>query len=320
MKLFEDTTTRVDLSGSLQVRKQNENWFMACVFTFHDGIDSAYRGCNHNQARDASFSPTLYISLFCSSETNTMKSYSTTNAAAASASLMLLLLNTPGALASDSEPKLRGAVYLESDANIQASAVTETDMNGLVDAFCGAAVAISEAFWNNGGKSHSEEDAYPQAACDAAYNVALGALNGAYNYPDLVLFKPTLTTAPYTFRPTKSGALSYFIGTDCLLKSGDADLQFPQGNDGSAFKEYGFALANYRTHTGISGCKWVPDSFVSGESVGVAQGQVIFERNEGATSVVDKTFSFGFDDQGNIVITGHHSSSVIGAAGSTQYV
>ena len=67
-----------------------------------------------------------------------------------------------------------------------------------------------------------------------AYEVALGALNGAYNYPESVLFKPTLTTAPYTFRPTKAGALSYFIGTDCLLKSGTEDEQFPPGNDGTA--------------------------------------------------------------------------------------
>jgi len=241
------------------------------------------------------------------------------------AAATLMLLATPGALASD--PKLRGAVYLESDSNTQEISstststvkITETEMNGLVEAFCSTAVAISEAFWTNGGKSHSEDDAYPQAACDAAYEVALGALNLAYNYPDPVLFKPTLTTAPYTFRPTKEGALSYFIGTDCLLKSGHAGNQFPPGNDGSAFKEYGFGLANYRAHTGITGCKWVPNSYVTGENVGVAQGEVVFERKEGGASTVDKTFSFGVSS-GSPVITGHHSSSDIDAGRSTQYV
>jgi hypothetical protein len=48
------------------------------------------------------------------------------------------------------------------------------------------------------------------------------------------------------------------------------------------------------------------DSYSYGESVGIAQGRVIFDRVEGATSTVDKTFSFGIDD----VITGHHSSAV----------
>jgi len=226
---------------------------------------------------------------------------------------------------SSANAELRGAVYLQSDSNIQATSTTSTveinevGMDGLVEAFCGAAVAISEAFWKNGGKPHSEDDAYPQAACDAAYEEAVAALTGAYNYPDPVLFKPTLTTAQFTFRPTQEGALSYFIGTDCLLKSGNDGDQFPPGNDGSAFREFGFALANYRTHTGLSDCHWVPDSYVTGNNAGVAQGKVIFERTEGTTSVVDKTFSFGVCRSGAVVITGHHSSSDIGAEQSTQY-
>ena len=151
--------------------------------------------------------------------------------------------------------------------------------------------------------------------------MALGALNGAYNYPDPVLFKPTLTTAPYTFRPTKQGALSYFIGTDCLLKSGTDEDQFPPGNDGTDFKEYGFGLANYGPrYSGFSGCEWVGDSYVTGNNVGVAQGQVSFERTEGTISTVDKTFSFGIDESGGVVITGHHSSAVIDEERSTQYV
>lgn len=238
-----------------------------------------------------------------------------------------MLLSAPGAKSSP-EPKLRGAIYLESDANnIQETSSTstvkivESDMNGLVEAFCGAAVAISEAFWQNGGKHHYDgPDAYPQAACDAAYEQAMNALHGAYNYPDNVLFKPTLTTEPYTFRPSTQGALSYFIGTDCLLKSGKAEDQFPPGNDGKGFKEYGFALANYRDgYSGISGCTWVPNSYVEGENNGVAMGQVIFDRTEGTTTTVDKTFSFGVSN-GGIVITGHHSSAVIGPEQSTQYV
>ena len=249
-----------------------------------------------------------------------MKPYSTTAAT-------LMLLGAPGALSSEPLGKLRGAVYLESDSHIQETSstsavkITENDMATLVEAFCRAAVSISDAFWDNGGKSHSQYGAYPQAACDAAYEEAFAALSGAYNYPGSVLFKPTLATAPYTFRPTKEGALSYLIGTDCLLKSGNSDEQFPPGNNGSTFREYGFGLANYGTHTGISDCKWVAEGYVTGENAGIAQGKVIFERTEGGNSVVDKTFSFGvFDSSGGIVITGHHSSSEIEAGKSTQYV
>ena len=58
---------------------------------------------------------------------------------------------------------------------------------------------------------------------------------------------------------------------------------------------------------------------MTGNNAGVAQGKVIFERTEGTTSVVDKTFSFGVYRSGAVVITGHHSSLDIGAAQSTQY-
>lgn len=33
-----------------------------------------------------------------------------------------------------------------------AGAVTQNDMDGLVEAFCAAAVNISDSFWQNGGK------------------------------------------------------------------------------------------------------------------------------------------------------------------------
>jgi len=206
-------------------------------------------------------------------------------------------------------------------------AIEEADMDVLVNAFCSTVVAISYAFWENGGQNAIDGtgEIYPQAACDAAYDVALGALNGAYNYPDPVLFKPTLTTAPFTFRPTKAGALSYFIGTDCLLKSGssedfsDNESQYPPGNTG-AFREYGFGLGNYRTgYLGFDDCEWNPDGYVTGEGIGLAQGQVAFTRTEGEIATVDKTWGFGISRDGGVVITAHHSSAVIDPDGSTQY-
>ena len=56
----------------------------------------------------------------------------------ATAAITLMLLSTPGAFTFP-EPKLRGAVYLESDAKETSSAyyavkISEDDMDGLVDA------------------------------------------------------------------------------------------------------------------------------------------------------------------------------------------
>lgn len=135
--------------------------------------------------------------------------------------------------------------------------------------------------------------------------------------------KPTWTTGSQTFRPTFEGALSYFIGTDCLL-SAAPEYAFPPGNtDGSTFSEWGFALANYAKHddgtkySGFKGCTWTGDSYVMSDTMGVAQGQVCFHRTEGKDSCVDKTFSFGLKD--GVVITGHHSSGVVTACESTQF-
>ena len=60
----------------------------------------------------------------------------------AATTLMILANNMPSALSS--EPKLRGATsssaYLATDSRV----IEQADMDGLADAFCGAAVAISD--------------------------------------------------------------------------------------------------------------------------------------------------------------------------------
>ena len=88
-----------------------------------------------------------------------------------------------------SHDKLRGAQPIASDAQVakqyqyEEASIEQEDMDTLVNGFCGAVLDISDAFWSNGGKHHTEDDAYPQEACDAAYAEAMAALNGAYNYP-----------------------------------------------------------------------------------------------------------------------------------------
>ena len=141
--------------------------------------------------------------------------------------------------------------------------------------------------------------------------------------------KPTLSTGSNTFRPTFEGALSYFIGTECVLSAAPEDV-FPPGNtDGSTFKEYGFGLANYDKHddgtkyAGFADCTWEGNSYAMSDTMGVAQGKVIFHRTEGRTTTVDKTFSFEPKDGAmfnDVVITGHHSSVEIPECTSTQFV
>ena len=69
-------------------------------------------------------------------------------------------------------------------------------------------------------------------------------MDAAYGYDGKVLFKPTLSTSPYTFRETKAGALSYFIGTECLNMVGEADEQFPPGNHDGSMRHLPFVDPN----------------------------------------------------------------------------
>ena len=54
----------------------------------------------------------------------------------------------------------------------------------------------------------------PDMDCEAALAAARGALDAAYGYEvnGKVMFKPTVTTEPDTFRNTYESALSYFVG------------------------------------------------------------------------------------------------------------
>lgn len=116
-------------------------------------------------------------------------------------------------------------------------------------AFSETVVAISQAFFNVGGGGPDGSGAATNLdGCLLAYDIATGALDAAYGYdlPNGVSFKPTLTTKPYTLRPTYQGALSYFIGTECLTLVGAEENFYPPLNsDGIFFYEYGFGIKNY---------------------------------------------------------------------------
>lgn len=150
--------------------------------------------------------------------------------------------------------------------------VTEADVLAAQRIWGDALVKISTDY-DTGGLAKAKTTA--QAALDAAYGYNLGA----------VLFKPTLTTAPQTFRVDQEGALAYFVGDN---------KKYPN--------DTGFALKGWRS--------WEMKNVamqLRGDTA-IAMGNLILTDKNGKTTTVDKTWGYARDDQGVLRIVLHHSS------------
>lgn len=128
--------------------------------------------------------------------------------------------------------------------------------------------------------------AHDEGGIDKARQLANQVLDGAYGYQlGPVLFKPTLTVSPQTFRTTKDGALAYFVG---------GDSRYPT--------DTGFALKGWRkvdvNNTGV---------LINGDTA-TTMGKVTMTDKNGQRTTVDKTWTFKKDDQGQLRIVVHHSS------------
>jgi hypothetical protein len=125
-----------------------------------------------------------------------------------------------------------------------------------------------------------------EANIDKARAQASAFIDKAYGY-DLgpVLFKPTLTRAPQTFRKDKVGALAYFVGHDKAYPYDD-----------------GFALLPWRSVT------YKPAGTQINGSVANTMGRLELRDKDGNVTVVDKTWVFKKDDRGVVRIILHHSS------------
>lgn len=129
-------------------------------------------------------------------------------------------------------------------------------------------------------------DTYAKSGQPAAKALAEKVLDSAYGYNlGPVLFKPTLTEAPQTFRTTREGALAYFVG---------GNSNFP--------KDTGFALKGWKK-VEIQNAAL----FLAGD-VATTMGNVVFTDKDGKVTTVDKTWKFKKDDAGNLRIVVHHSS------------
>jgi hypothetical protein len=129
------------------------------------------------------------------------------------------------------------------------------------------------------GAAHASGQAAAKSLAEKVIDSASGCQMGP------VLFKPTLTVVPQTFRTTKAGALAYFVG---------GDAAFPMDD--------GFALKGW-TRCEVSNAAL----FIAGDSAS-SLGNVSFTGKDGKVTTVDKTWSYVKDDAGRLRIVVHHSS------------
>jgi len=159
-----------------------------------------------------------------------------------------------------------------STAAVYNSNITLVEVQNAQKAWGDALVKISDDY-QSGGIAKAKATA--NAVLDAAYGYNLGP----------VLFKPTLTTAPQTFRTTKEGALAYFVGHD---------PKYP--------KDTGFALKGWKKVE-------VDNAAVSiNGDVASTMGKVMITDKDGKVTTVDKSWTFKKDDTGTVRIVLHHSS------------
>ncbi len=152
--------------------------------------------------------------------------------------------------------------------------VSEAEVRAAAEAWGKGLVSISTAY-NEDEANFEKAKAVASAFIDKAYGYDLGP----------VLFKPTLTREPYTFRTTKVGAMAYFVGHDKAYPYDD-----------------GFALLQWRSVT------YKPVGIQINGAVASTMGKLELRDKDGNLTVVDKTWVFKKDDRGALRIIVHHSS------------
>ncbi|WP_332395682.1 phosphoribosyl-AMP cyclohydrolase [Vibrio metschnikovii] len=127
---------------------------------------------------------------------------------------------------------------------------------------------------------------YEKQGHAAAKTLASQVLDQAYGYQQgAVLFKPTLASGQQTFRTDVAGSLAYFVG-------GNSDYAQDSGFALKGWKEYRFENAAV---------------YINGD-LALTMGNVILVDKQGQTTMVDKSWAFKKDEQGQLRIVLHHSS------------
>jgi hypothetical protein len=152
--------------------------------------------------------------------------------------------------------------------------ITEQQVNAAQQAWCDGLVRVSQTHARGG-------DARAEAA---------KMIDDLYDYADgKVFFKPTLAFGPRTFRPTREGALAYFVG---------GNAAFPE-DTGFALK--GWAKARYDNNAAENGIQ------IHGD-IAITMGNVFITGPDGKEVMVDKTFVFRRCKDGNLRLCVHKSA------------
>jgi hypothetical protein len=166
-----------------------------------------------------------------------------------------------------------------------------------------AATATASASASTAPITEQQVNAAQQAWCDGLVNVAQTHAKGGdakavaakmiddlYDYADgKVFFKPTLAYGPRTFRPTREGALAYFVG---------GNPNFPE-DTGFALK--GWTKARYDNNAAENGIQIHRD-------IAITMGNVYITGPDGKEVMVDKTFVFRRCKDGNLRLCVHKSA------------
>lgn len=154
------------------------------------------------------------------------------------------------------------------------SPITEAQVNAAQQAWCDELVRIGKVFADGGD-----------------YKATAGeVIDELYDYKEgRVFFKPTLASGKNTFRPTREGAMSYFIG---------GNTNFPE-DAGFACKRW--VKVTYDNNAADNGIQ------IHGE-LAITMGNVYLVNHEGLEVKVDKTFVFRRDNQGKLRLCVHKSA------------
>jgi len=155
-----------------------------------------------------------------------------------------------------------------------ANPITEQQVNAAQQAWCDGLVNVAQTHAKGGD----------------AKAVAGKMIDDLYDYADSkVFFKPTLAYGPRTFRPTREGALAYFVG---------GNPNFPE-DTGFALK--GWTKARYDNNAAENGIQ------IHGD-VAITMGNVYITGPDGKEVMVDKTFVFRRCKDGNLRLCVHKSA------------
>ena len=157
---------------------------------------------------------------------------------------------------------------------VEPTKITESGVNAAQQTWCDGLVAI--------GKTYRDGGNYKQEASKF--------IDELYDYKEgTVFFKPTLAYGKNTFRSTKDGALSYFVG---------GNKNFPE-DTGFALKKW--TKVRYDNNAAENGVQ------IHGD-VAITMGNVYFTNSKGDEVMVDKTFVFHKGKDGKLRLIVHKSA------------